>query len=97
MPVNRSPEHSFLEGFFGWGREKSSVPAPNGQTAPTALAKCQRIISFRIGDELDRRIARALQATPESRSEFIRKAIERALKEEGEERLRAAHAAIQWG
>jgi len=31
-----------------------------------------------------------------SRSDFIRSAIERALKQDGEERLRIAHSAIRW-
>jgi len=37
-----------------------------------------------------------LRVNQTTRSDFIRMAIERALKQDGEERLRAAHSAIRW-
>jgi len=37
-----------------------------------------------------------LRVNQTTRSDFIRSAIERALKQDGEERLRAAHSAIRW-
>jgi Arc/MetJ-type ribon-helix-helix transcriptional regulator len=45
---------------------------------------------------LDRRIARQLRLKSCSRSDFIRNAIERALTQDGEERLRVAHSTIKW-
>ena len=50
----------------------------------------------RVDDDLDRRIGRELRLKACSRSDFIRNAIERALTEDGEERLRVAHSAIKW-
>ena len=97
MLGSKSSDPSFLQGLFGWSSDKTSKVAEKAQPSPTTPAKSPRIITFRIGDELERRISRALRDKSESRSEFIRKAIERALRQDGEERLRLAHSAIQWG
>ena len=61
---------------------------------PAALQ--QRIISLRIDGDLDRKISRALIHSRETRSEFIRRAVEALLKMEAEERLRDTQRAIQW-
>jgi predicted transcriptional regulator len=56
------------------------------------------IICFRIDYELDRRIVNILGEKFRSRSQFLRYAIEKAvLQEEGQQRLRKAHSAIDWG
>jgi predicted transcriptional regulator len=55
-----------------------------------------RVVCFRIDDDLNRRISRALAGKPWTRSDFIRNAIDRVLKQDAEERLRAAHSAIRW-
>jgi predicted transcriptional regulator len=57
----------------------------------------KRVICFRIDDDLDRRILRALRGIGSTRSAFIRNAIERALKQDAEERLRLAQSSIDWG
>ena len=69
------------------GRDRSLAANP-----PTS----QRIISFRINADLDRKLSRALGIRSETRSDFIRNAIERALQQDAQARLRAAHAAISW-
>jgi hypothetical protein len=84
--------------LFGWRKNKESeLPTETSQTRPRSAANTTRIVCFRVNEDLDRRISRALRGTSCSRSDFIRNAIERVLKQDGEERLRAAHSAIKWG
>jgi len=72
-----------LFNLFGWSKTKPREQpvkkiAPEWQPEPPR--RDQRIISFRIDGELDRRISRELKIQSVSRSRFIR----------------AAHAAISW-
>ena len=88
-----------LFSLFGWSKTKPREQpvkkiAPEWQPEPPR--RDQRIISFRIDGELDRRISRELKIQSVSRSRFIRAALERALQQDAEARLRAAHAAISW-
>ena len=88
-----------LFGLFGWSKIKpreqpAQEVAPEWQPEPPR--RDQRIISFRIDDELDRKISRELKIRLVTRSEFIRDALERALQQDAQARLRAAHAAISW-
>jgi hypothetical protein len=81
------------------GRRKSTqleLPAASSETQPQSTTNTNRIICFRIDEDLDRRISRALRGKPSTRSDFIRNAIERVLKQDAEERLRIAHSAIRW-
>jgi metal-responsive CopG/Arc/MetJ family transcriptional regulator len=56
-----------------------------------------RIVCFRLDQEINHRIARVLGSRYSTRSRFIRNAIEQLLlHEEGQVRLRAAHTMIQW-
>jgi Arc/MetJ-type ribon-helix-helix transcriptional regulator len=68
---------------------------PNTPVRKPALRK-RRKISFPVDDELDHRISQALRGRPGTRSEFIRNAIEIALKQNAKERYRAANSAIRW-
>jgi hypothetical protein len=85
-----------LFSLFGWSKTKPREQ-PTHKIAlewqPEPARRDQRIISFRIDGELDRRISRELKIQSVSRSRFIRDALERALQQA---RLRAAHAAISW-
>ena len=57
-----------------------------------------RIVCFRIDEHIDHRISRILGSRFSTRSRFIRTAIEHLLlREEGQVRLKAAQAIIQWG
>lgn len=83
--------------MFGalFGRRKDTV-GPTGVNVPQPFVSQQKIISFRIDGDLDRRISRALAQRKETRSDLIRRAVEMLLKLEAEERLRIAHSAIRW-
>ena len=82
--------------LFGWPKKKTAKAIePNG-SAVLPPTNASRVVCFRIDDDLNRRISRALVGKPWTRSDFIRNAIERVLKQDAEERLRAAHSAIQW-
>ena len=59
------------------------------------LSVKRRKITFRLDDALHQRICR--QVPSGRRSEFIRNAIERALKQNAEARLRVLHRQIDWG
>ena len=88
-----------LFSLFGWSKSKPREQpvqeiAPEWQPEPPR--RDQRIISFRIQAGLDRRISRELKIRSVTRSEFIRDALERALQQDAQARLRAAHAAISW-
>jgi len=88
-----------LFNLFGWSKTKPREQpvkkiAPEWQPEPPR--RDQRIISFRVDEELDRRISRELKIRSVTRSEFIRDALERALQQDAQARLRAAHAAISW-
>jgi hypothetical protein len=57
-----------------------------------------RIICFRLDQEINRRIARVLGSRYSTRSKFIRTAIEQLLlRDESQARLRAAQSIIRWG
>jgi hypothetical protein len=84
---------------IGWSRRKAKEPVLQEKRVRPAVANptnSQRVISFRIDADLDRKLARELSIRSETRSDFIRSAIERALQQDGQARLRAAHAAITW-
>jgi hypothetical protein len=88
-----------ITNLFKWGKTKPRERpvqeiAPEWQPEPPR--RDQRIISFRVDDELDRKISRELKIRLVTRSEFIRAALERALQQDAQARLRAAHAAISW-
>jgi Arc/MetJ-type ribon-helix-helix transcriptional regulator len=56
-----------------------------------------RIVCFRIDEQIDHRISRILGSRYSTRSRFIRTAIEHLLlREDGQVRLKAAQAIIQW-
>ena len=56
-----------------------------------------RIVCFRLDEQIDHRISLVLGLRFVTRSRFIRIAIEQLLlHEEGQVRLRAAHTLIQW-
>lgn len=97
MLEGKAGEGSYFGGLFGWRKKiepktqsEASLPRPVSTTRPN------RIVCFRLDEDLDRRLSRALRGKRCSRSKFIRAAIERMLKQDGEERLRAAHSAIRW-
>jgi hypothetical protein len=84
---------------IGWGRRTAEEPiVQEKRERPSAAipANNQRIISFRIDADLDRKLSRELSIRSESRSDFIRSAIDRALQQDAKARLRAAHSAITW-
>jgi hypothetical protein len=88
-----------LFSLFGWSKTKPRKQpvqeiAPAWQPEPPR--RDQRIISFRVDGELDRKMSRELKIRSVTRSEFIREALERALQQDAQARLRAAHAAISW-
>ena len=88
-----------LFSLFGWSKSKPREQpvqeiAPEWQPEPPR--RDQRVISFRIQAGLDRRISRELKLRSITRSDFIRDALERALQQDAQARLRAAHAAISW-
>jgi Arc/MetJ-type ribon-helix-helix transcriptional regulator len=57
-----------------------------------------RIVCFRLDEQIDHRISLVLDSRFSTRSRFIRTAIEHLLLgEEGQVRLKAAQAIIQWG
>ena len=71
-----------LFSLFGWSKTKPREQpvkkiAPEWQPEPPR--RDQRIISFRIDAELDRKLSRELSIRLETRSSFIRNAIESAL------------------
>jgi Ribbon-helix-helix protein, copG family len=98
MVSARRPGASFFgAGLFGWSKSRETKSATGtSQTRPLSTKNTKRIVCFRIDDDLDRRISRALRGNISTRSDFIRAAIERVLKLDAEERLRAAHSAIKW-
>jgi predicted transcriptional regulator len=56
-----------------------------------------RIVCFRLDEEINHRIACIIGSRYSTRSRFIRTAIEQLLlRDEGQVRLRAAHTMIQW-
>jgi len=59
------------------------------------LSVKRRKITFRLDDALHERICR--QVPSGRRSDFIRNAVERALMQNAEERLRVLHRQINWG
>jgi predicted DNA-binding protein len=81
--------------LFGW-RNRAGPNAPEPRPKAASSTSTNRVICFRMDDDLYRRITRALRGTSCTRSDFIRNAIERVLKQDNEERLRAAHSAIRW-
>jgi hypothetical protein len=96
MSARKPPNATFLGGLFGWRNEhEPKLLEETNQSGPVSTTT-KRIICFRVEEELDRRISRALRGQSCSRSDFIRSAIERVLKLDGEERLRTAHSAIRW-
>jgi predicted transcriptional regulator len=66
------------------------------QSRPSPPKDSKRIVCFRLDNDLDYRLSRALRNMSCSRSQFIRSAIERMLKQDGEDRLKDAHSAIRW-
>ena len=82
--------------LFGWPRKKSAKAIEPNSSAVLPPTHTSRVVCFRIDDDLNRRISRALVGKTWTRSDFIRNAIERVLKQDAEERLRAAHSAIRW-
>ena len=97
MSAGKTSDASFFGSSFG--RRKKNEPKSlegAGNTLPLPTTRTKRVICFRIDDDLYRRISRALRVNQTTRSDFIRSAIERALKQDGEERLRVAHSAIRW-
>jgi hypothetical protein len=97
MSAEKLSDASFFGDLFGW-RKKSEPKSPEGAKQPRAVptTNTKRIVCFRVDEDLDRRICRALRGKSFSRSDFIRGAIERVLKQDAEERLRVAHSAIRW-
>ena len=87
MSADKTSHASFFGGSFG-RRKKNEPKSPEGtgNTPPPPTTRTKRVICFRIDDDLYRRISRALQVNQSTRSDFIRMAIERALKQDGEER-----------
>jgi hypothetical protein len=88
-----------IANLFKWGKAKTAKQSElntKPEWQPNPPRQSQRIISFRIDADLDRRLSRELSIRPETRSDFIRSAIERALQQDAQARLRAAHAAISW-
>jgi Arc/MetJ-type ribon-helix-helix transcriptional regulator len=80
------------------GNDKNSCPASTGlEQVPgiAILALKRRKITFRVDDALHQSICR--QVPPGRRSEFIRNAIERALKQNAQDRLHDLQAKISWG
>ena len=97
MSGGKSSNGAFFSGLFRRPKGKQSeLPVSAGQVQPLPATNAGRIICFRVDDDLDRRIARELRLKSCSRSDFIRNAIERVLTQDGEERLRVAHSAIDW-
>jgi hypothetical protein len=92
---NNSSGAARIGELFGW-RNRAGPKAPEPCPRAASNAGTNRVVCFRIDRDLDRRISQALQGKPRTRSDFIRNAIERVLKQDNEERLRAAHSAIQW-
>src|SRR3954452_977305 len=82
--------------LFGWPRKNKPKAVEPNVSAVLPPTNASRVVCFRIDDDLNRRISRALAGKPWTRSDFIRNAIERVLKQDAEERLRAAYSAIQW-
>jgi hypothetical protein len=88
-----------LFSLFGWSKTKpreQPVQEIAPEWRPDPPRQGQRIISFRIDADLDRKLSRELSIRSETRSDFIRNALERALQQDAQSRLRAAHAAISW-
>ena len=101
MANGKSSDMSLLESLFGWfHREEAAADATeftcSRQHRESLPASTQRLISFRLSADLDQRITRAMRQWSGTRSDFIRTAIERVIKEDADERLRAAHSAIRW-
>jgi hypothetical protein len=100
MPYAKSSDMSLFESLFGWLHKEdarhSAGVAHSRQHRQSLPAATQRMISFRLDADLDHRITRAMRGWPGTRSDFIRTAIERVIKEDADERLRAAHSAIRW-
>jgi hypothetical protein len=97
MPANDESDVTIFGTLFGW-RKKHEPKSPGSASQPRSqtTTNAKRIICFRIDDDLDRRIARALRGNVSTRSGFIRSAIERVLNQDAEERLRVAHSSIRW-
>jgi hypothetical protein len=97
MSVVDEEDGSFFAGLFR--RQKTielEIPTEPIQSRPSPPKDSKRIVCFRLDSDLDHRLSRALRSMSCSRSQFIRNAIERMLKQDGEERLKAAHSAIRW-
>ena len=92
---NNSSGAARIGELFGW-RNRAAPKAPEPCPRAASSTSTNRVICFRIDRDLDRRLSRALEGKPCTRSDFIRNAIERVLKQDSEERLRVAHSAIQW-
>jgi hypothetical protein len=82
--------------LFRWPRKNEPKPVEPKRPTVASSTNTNRVVCFRIDNDLNRRISRALAGKPWTRSDFIRNAIERVLRQDAEERLRAAHSAIQW-
>jgi len=98
VSVGKTSKASFFgAGLLGWRKKKEpELPSGAGQTRPPTTTNTKRVICFRIDEDLDRRIFRALRGNTSTRSDFIRNAIERVVQQDAEERLRVAHSAIRW-
>src|SRR5438445_2027968 len=97
MSANKRSDVTFFGALLRWPKKNDpESPEGAGQPRPLSTTNTKRIVCFRIDEDLDRRISRALRVNQTTRSDFIRSAIVRALQQDGEERLRAAHSAIRW-
>jgi hypothetical protein len=97
MPANDESDVTIFGTLFGW-RKKHEPKSPGSASQPRLQSNTntKRIVCFRVDQDLDRRISRALRGNASTRSDFIRSAIERALNQDAEERLRVAHSSIRW-
>jgi hypothetical protein len=98
MSAGKGGGDSYFGGFFRRRRNKmeAEMPAEASKPHPIIAKPSKRIVCFRLDNDLDRQLSRALTNIRCSRSQFIRAAIERMLRQDGEDRLRAAHSAIRW-
>jgi hypothetical protein len=98
VPVGKTSKPSvFGAAIFEWRKKKEpELPTGASQRRAQPATNTKRVICFRIDEDLDRRIVRALRGNSSTRSDFIRSAIERVLKQDAEERLRVAQSAIRW-
>jgi hypothetical protein len=96
MSASRGDDSYFARLFRPRKKSEFEEQSEAIQTRPVSARRGKRIVCFRIDGDLDRRLTRALMGKACSRSDFIRTAIERILKQDAEERLRVAHSAIRW-